>query len=208
MSPCQQAKSYARNARRRGLSLAEMLVSLAITALLLTATMVAIDASFRSYAVAAESASTQVSTRMVTHRLMSMIRTGTAQGPLTPDDELDGFTEPTYSGNDITSDYMVIEDNQGNLITLEYRSVDQMIYYTVEPASGGTATTLPLLGGVTQCTFRLQRRRDASTNYTWVLERGSVDMTVQPDADSTLGLEASNSPPIRVMTSTAPRRLR
>ena len=42
--------------RARGLSIAEMLVSLSITSLLLTATMVAIDASFKAYANAAESA--------------------------------------------------------------------------------------------------------------------------------------------------------
>lgn len=195
-------------ARCRGLSLAELLVALAITAMLLTATMVAVDASFKSYAVAAESASTQVSTRMVVHRLMTMIRTGVAQGPLTSADEVVGFPTPTYSGNNITSSYMIIEDNRGNLVTLEYRSADNMIYYTTEPVNGGTAVTQPLLGGVTSCTFRLRRRRDASTNFAWVLERGSVDMTVQPDADASLGLESGNSPPIQVVTSTAPRRLR
>ncbi len=198
--------SRARSARRRGLSLAEMLVSLAITSLLLTATMVAVDASFQSYAVAAESASSQVSTRMVVHRILSMIRTGTAQGPLIAADEVVGLPAPTYSSNNITSSYLVLVDKDGNEITLEYRAADEMLYYTINNA--GTPITQPLLGGVTACTFHLRRRRDARTNYVWVLERGSINMTVQPGADSSLGIEAGNSPPIRVVTSTAPRRLR
>ena len=45
-----------KRSRSAGLSLVELLVSLAITAMLLTATMVAIDASFQAYAAAAESA--------------------------------------------------------------------------------------------------------------------------------------------------------
>lgn len=199
----------ARVTRCRGLSLAEMLVSLAITALLLTATMVAIDASFKSYAFAAESASTQVSTRMVTHRVLSLIRTGTAQGPLTSADHTafgTGLPSPTFSGNTVTSTYLVLTDRDGLRITLEYRADDEMLYVTTE--SAGTPVTRPLLGGVSACSFLMERRRDASTDFVWVLERASVDMTVVPDVDASLGVEAGNSQPIRVVASTAPRRLR
>lgn len=66
----------------RGLSIVELLISLAIVAMLLTATMVAIDASFYAYASAAESASTQTTTRLAVHRLNALIRTSTAHGPL------------------------------------------------------------------------------------------------------------------------------
>lgn len=65
-----------------GLSIVELLISLAITAMLLTATMVAIDASFYAYASAAESASTQTTTRLAVHRLNALIRTSSAHGPL------------------------------------------------------------------------------------------------------------------------------
>ncbi len=205
----QPRNALRRSARRRGLSLAEMLVSLAITSLLLTATVVAIDASFHAYAAAAESASTQVSTRMVVHRSLNLVRTGTAQGPLTQlDHDTFGGTmpAPTISGNDITSSYMILTDQDGNRITLEYRAADDTLYYTTDRT--GTEVTQPLLGGVTACTFHLKRRRDASTDFIWVLERGSIDITVEPDVDATLGLEAGAGEPIRVITSTAPRRLR
>ncbi len=196
-------------ARCRGLSLAEMLVSLAITALLLTATMVAIDASFKSYAIAAESTSTQVSTRMVTHRVLALIRNGTAQGPLTTGDHAtfgSGLPTPTFTGDVVTSSYLILTDPDNQRITLEYRAADEMLYVTTD--GSGTPITYPLLGGVTACEFRLERRRDASTDYVWVLQRASVDMTVQPDIDTTLAIESGNSPPIRVITTTAPRRLR
>jgi prepilin-type N-terminal cleavage/methylation domain-containing protein len=186
--------------RCRGLSLVEMLVSLAITALLLTATMVAIDASFKAYAVAAESASTQTSTRLVTNRLMTMIRTNYAHGPIYPD-TLNGVV---LDGDTVTSPYMQIIDRNGDLITIEYDSVLQQLMYTRDPGTG-TITTQPIIGGVTEAEFTLKRRRD--DDGVWVLERGSVDFTVQPDDDASLEIEAGNIPPVRVVASTRPRKL-
>ena len=43
--------------------------------------MVALDASFKAYAASAEQASSQATTRMVTERVLQLIRTGTVQGP-------------------------------------------------------------------------------------------------------------------------------
>lgn len=184
-----------------------MLVSLAITSLLLTAVMVSIDASFRAYAYAAESASSQVSTRMVVHRILGLIRTGTAQGPLLPGDQVTGLPNPTFNGDLITSSYLILTDRDDNQITLEYRSAEEMLYLTVE-RPGLTPVTTPLLGGVTDCSFVLRRRKDLSTGL-FVLERGSIDMTVVPDGNASLDLEASaTTEPIRVVASTAPRRFR
>ena len=44
--------------RRRGFSIVEMLIALAITATLLTATLAALDTSFKSYKVTTEGART------------------------------------------------------------------------------------------------------------------------------------------------------
>ncbi len=194
-------------ARRRGLSIAEMLVSLSITSLLLTATMVAIDASFKAYAEAAESASTQVSTRMVIHRVLTLVRTGTAQGPLHVGDEDAGLPAPTYNGDTVTSSYLQLVDRDLNLLTLIHVAADETLYLETTPP-GGTTVRYPLLGGVTDCTFILRRRRDVSTNYQWWLERGSMDMTVVPDTQATFALEDGTTQAVRVVASTAPRRLR
>jgi len=61
--------------RRRGFSLVEVLIALAITGTLLTASLAALDASFKSYKLTTEGASTNVVTRLVMQRLMAMIRT-------------------------------------------------------------------------------------------------------------------------------------
>lgn len=195
------SRHNSRPRRRRclGLSLVEMLISLAITAMLLTATMVAIDASFQAYAAAAESASTQTSTRLVTHRLLSLMRTSTAHGPLLPE------TDVTLVGNTLTSPYIELLDPDGNLIRLEYESADEMLYVTVTPYGGSVATRQPLLGGVTQCEFNLVRRLD--DDGVWILDRGSVDFTVYPDDDSSLAIEGDAAEPMRVIASTMPRKL-
>ncbi|MEM1353790.1 MAG: prepilin-type N-terminal cleavage/methylation domain-containing protein [Planctomycetota bacterium] len=192
-------------ARRKalGLSLVEMIISLAITAMLLTATMVAINASFIAYASAAESASTQTSTRLVVHRLLALVRTSTAHGPLLPDSSAD--PPVTLSGFTLTSNYIDLVDPDGDVIRLTYVANEDMIYVTVTPYGTATATTEPLLGGVTDCTFYIQRRLD--DDGVWVLDRGTVDFTVQPDDDSSLELEGGVTAPVRVIASTMPRKL-
>ena len=195
----QRQNPQARRRRCLGLSLVEMLISLAITAMLLTATMVAIDASFQAYAAAAESASTQTSTRLVTYRLLSLMRTSTAHGPLLPE------TDVSLSGNTLTSPYIELIDPDGNLIRLEYDSTDEMLYVTVTPFGGSVATREPLLGGVTQCEFKLVRRLD--DDGVWILDRGSIDFTVQPDEDTSLAIEGDAAEPMRVIASTMPRKL-
>ncbi len=64
--------------RPSGFSLIEMLVALAISGLMLTAAMVALDSSFKGYKITTDSASTHVVSRLVMTRLSSMIRTGTS----------------------------------------------------------------------------------------------------------------------------------
>lgn len=182
-----------------------MLIALAITALLLTATMVAIDASFQAYAAAAESASTQTATRMVINRLLTLVRTSTAHGPLL-DDPSD--TPPVVllaDGSTIQSHYITLLNPQGDLVRVEYRAVDQELWLVIDPASGGAQQQQPIMGGVTDAKFYTHRRFDK--DGVLVLERGSIDMTVEADDDATLALEGAELPPIRVIASTMPRKL-
>ena len=76
-----RARRTVRTSRRRGFSLVEVLIALTITATLLTATMAALDACFKSYKINNESASTNVVARIVMQRLTAMIRTGESFGP-------------------------------------------------------------------------------------------------------------------------------
>jgi type II secretory pathway pseudopilin PulG len=188
--------------RAAGLSLVELLLALAISAMLLTATMVALDASFKAYADAAEQASSQAATRMVTQRLITMIRTSTAHGPLEPD----GAANPpvTLDGETITSHYIELLDAQGQVMRIEYRAASNELWLVNTPPSG-IAVQQPVLGGVTACTFQCLRR--INPEGVLVLHRASMDMTVQPGEDATLSLENGKAHPIRVIASTIPRRV-
>lgn len=180
-----------------------MLIALAISGLLLTATMMAIDASFRAYADTAATASTQMATRLLTHRFMSMIRTSTAHGPLVPDA---GSNPPvTLNGNTISSHYIELVDTRNNLVRLEYRSVDEKLWATSTPLGGGPATSQPLLSGVSSCQFFAHRRQNEDDM--WVLERATMDLTVESPPDATLVIENGARQPIRMIASTMPRQL-
>lgn len=211
----------------RGLSLVELLIALAITAMLLTATMVAIDASFHAYAAAAESASTQTATRMTIHRLLTLVRTGTAHGPLIDSDPTDGdwpvirqalddalqasygINAPTHTytivGETVECSYLRLNDSRGNDVLLEYIDAVDELWLTTLPYDGGAALSQPLLGGVTSAKFFATRRFDR--DGVLVLERGSIDLTVEADTDNTLAIDDGDTPPIRVIASTMPRKL-
>ncbi len=189
------------NHHRRGLSLVEMLISLAISAMLLTATMVAIDASFVAYATSAEMASTNAAARMVQNRITTLIRTTTAHGPLMPDEDKD----VTLDGNTITSPYIELQQPDGQFIRVEYRANKQELWLVQDPFSE-SPTAQPIVGGVTRCVFSLRRRKNF--HNIWVLARGTIDLTIAPGSDSNLGIEAkARVAPIRVISSTVPRKI-
>ena len=202
-------KYYYSKPSNRGLSLVEMLVSLAITAMLLTATAVAIDTSFKAYASAAETASTQAATRMVTNRLLMLVRTSIAHGPLTLQEA--HTLDPTAIRKNKTIECNFIEmlDTKGRLIRIQYRPKDKALTLQIDINSNFTFDThepaQPLLGGVEQARFYVRRRTDNQGIY--VLERGTIDITVVPDKDNTLSIENVNQERIRIIASTMPRRL-
>jgi len=204
-------KSEIRNPKSHAaFSLIELLIALVITSMLLTATMVAIDASFQAYAAAAESASTQTTTRLVTHRLLALVRTSTAHGPLLPEAAyVDGagtsWPAVALDGDTISSHYLELIDSKGDLIHIEYRADDEELWVQRTPFNGVAQPAQPLMGGVKSATFFAKRRYDA--DGVLVLERASIDLTVEADDDNSLELENSSNTRIRVIASTMPRRL-
>jgi prepilin-type N-terminal cleavage/methylation domain-containing protein len=68
----------------RGVTIVELLVSLAIAAMLLTATAVAVDASFKAYSVNQLTSDLQQRARVALHRMVSEIRSSTAHEPVSP----------------------------------------------------------------------------------------------------------------------------
>ena len=194
--PVRSMRSMRRSAvsRHAGLSLVELILALAITSMLLTATMVALDASFKAYAAAAEEASTQTQTRMITQRLLTLIRTSTVHGP----------TDADYSTTPST--FITLVDVNGDKLTVGYSSVNKELWLTQGwEADGAALTKQPLLSGVSQASFYIGRRRD--NTGVWVLERATVDITVLPSPDASLAIEKGAGQAIRLIASTMPRKL-
>ena len=222
----------ARARRCAGLSLAEMLVSLVIIAVLLTAVTVALDASFRAYAQAAESAGTQTSTRMVTQRILSLVRNGVAQAPVAltdfaerpdADDPADiglgfnvmGVERPVPGTTDDTfvSSWLAVATQNGSIAVLRYFEDQQELRYYEFPIEENIPRLsdddwIPLLGGVTECRFTvLSRIAGYANRRERVMRRASMALTVQPDVDTSLAVEQGSAQPIQVLATTAPRRL-
>lgn len=194
-----------RSTRRvSGLSMVEMLIALVITALLMTATMMATDTSFKAYANATAQVSAQASTRLVTQRLMTLVRSSRAHGPLTPGSSSVGAV--TLSGDTLTGPYLEMIDPQEKLVRIEYRSDAQEVWLVMSSLDGSGKTEQPLLTQVTAASFSCTRRK--TNDGLWVLARGTMNITVTPTANSSIDLERTAAmEPIRVIASTMPRRL-
>jgi prepilin-type N-terminal cleavage/methylation domain-containing protein len=193
-----------RSSRRAGFSIVELLIALVITSTLLTATLAALDASFKSYKVTSESASTHVVSRIVMQRLMAMVRNGEEFGPYpvnpltTPTIESDWMEFVSYN-NTVTGVRRVTtlarQENNG--------SFDLM--YTLSTFEGQTLVseeTRTLIAGLTQLNFIMEYEVGPR------LRRVTVDMVVQPndlqDAAVAADLEA---PTIRMVASASPRMI-
>lgn len=200
----------ARTIVARGFTLVEMLIALTISATLLTATLSAFDASWRAYKHTTEAASTHVVSRIVTHRVLSLIRTGTEFGPY-PEDVLD------VAQNPLTSSFMEFVSDADRaagldrITRLERRTVagttnEFELWYVLLDASTVPASVIeerPLLSGVREAMFILEY--DIGPR----LRRATLDLTIVPNdvEDIRTGAVGDETPAIRLVASAVPRQL-
>lgn len=193
---------------RAGFSMIELLIALSISGMLLSACLVALDASFKSYEVTTESASTHVVSRMVMYRALAMIRSGEEFGPYPI-----GVLTPTK----ITSDYVefVSKEDPGTAfkqITRLEKVPDgpvgngfyQLMYKRWDYLNGVQQQYVeyPLIRNLRAATFTLEYDRGPK------LRRATIDMTIKPDDDTAVALSTDlEAKPIRLIASTSPRRL-
>lgn len=192
--------------RRRGFSLVEMLMALAISATLLTATLQALDASWRGYRQVSESASSHVISRIVIHRLLAMIRTASNFSP-SPTDVLDAAQNPMAS---TSVQFMTEEDRvagNGRFTRIERRSPTATagqfeLWYVLLDSGGAILDERPLLRGVREASFILEYEPGPR------LRRATLDLTIQPDDDQSIQVNIGNRlPTIRLVASAVPRQL-
>lgn len=187
---------------KRAFSLIEMLIALAIGAVLLVATLAALQVSFDSYRVNSDQASTHAVGRMVVQRMTTMIRSGEAFRPL-PADVRDRV---------VTSDFIEFyHPDTGNLITVSWDRITGRLEYRMDnglPVTllEGVVTRTDEAGRVVQ-PFRLEWEPGRR------VYRVTIDLMIIPD-DSISTAAGSNPPgpgagtgirPIRLVASAMPR---
>lgn len=188
--------------RRRGFNLIEMLIALAITAALMAATMVALDASFTAYQTTTEMASTHTIGRLALMRMLTLIRTGQqfAPFPINPQDTLVTSTDiqfVTPLGQLVWIEWIGLADVDvthpaGNALYLSTNGGDpQLILEGVMPA-------FDTLGNqVMPFTMEYEMGRR--------LYRATVDITIVPDDNMSVTIDGDNSEQIRLVASAMPR---
>lgn len=193
----------------KAFSIIEMLIALSITATLLTATLTALDTSFRAYKVTTEGASTNVVARLMMARMMAMIRTGQEFGPY-PEDVLDPATNPLESN---FIEFETANDGAGNrqVIRVERRTQSdpqrgpfELWYVQTDIVNdvAGTPIERPMLTGIIDARFTLEF--DVGPR----LRRATVDLTIKPNDYQDASFSADlDTPTIRLVSSVNPRRL-
>ncbi len=181
------------SAARRGFSMVELLIALTISGTLMAGMMVALDVMFKRYTVISDQASTHVIARVVMHRILSMIRTGTEFGPY-PTDVYDrtqnpanydriqfvSFDDPAADRRDITT----IETREAGNVTVGGVATMQrgprVLWLVVESSVGGvvTRTERPLMDGVVAARFNMEY--DPGPR----LRRATVDLTFMPQGNT------------------------
>lgn len=188
---------------RRGFNLVELLIALAITATLLAATMIALDASFMAYQTTTETASTHTISRMALHRILTLIRTGTEFAPR-PEDPLDTIQE---------SDFIDFRTASGEVVAIEWDEDDETLYVRV---GGPGEPRYALLEGVISQEFPAGHPRagEQIPPFTLVYDRGfrlrraTVNLSVRPDDNMNVQLDGSREEIIRLIATAAPRNAR
>ncbi len=185
---------------RRAFNIPELLIALAINAMLLLATLVALNASYNAYSRTTEVASTHTIGRLVMSRMLTMIRTGTQFGP--------------YPSSPLTttvhSDYIEFVTPENQLMILEWVPDESALYVEVQDvATGQVITHQKLLEGVVP-----QTDSDGNDLHPFTLEfvkgvhlyRATVDLTIQPDDNLSTGIDGDNAAQtIRLVASAMPR---
>ena len=181
---------------RRGFNLVELLIALAITAALLGATMVALDASFTAYQTTTEVASTHTIGRLAMHRMLALIRTGRefAPSPTNPHEQV------------ISSSYIDFRLPDGGVVSIEWDEEEEALY-VVDGGEGGTPYVL--LEGVVAQTD--PESGDVISPFTLEYERGfelyraTIDLLIEPDDNMSVELDGENTEQIHLVASAMPR---
>ncbi|MHC4320602.1 MAG: PulJ/GspJ family protein, partial [Planctomycetota bacterium] len=180
--------------------LVEMLIAMAITSALLSATMVALDASFMAYQSTTEVASTHTVSRLAMLRMMTLIRTGQRFGPfpMNPQDSI------------VESPFIDFETPSGQLVTIEWydepdgaHPVGDALYVVIDEGTPQLLLegVIPAFDEFNQPIMPFTMEYELGRK----LYRATVDITIVPDDNMSVELDGDNQQEIRLVASAMPR---
>ncbi len=182
----------------RGIGLAELLITIAITASLLTAAAAGLDASIKAYSINQAQADTLHRARLAMHRLSTYLRTSTAASPITESAATD-----FASGVPVTDIGVGLFDASDNELTFRYDADNQQLIVTEN------ATDHVLLRNVTAFSIRMTSARSALSIKTGggfdLLDQATITLSVRT-ADNAPGMNnAEQGRILTLSTSVSPR---
>ena len=181
------------------MGLVELMVALAITASLLTATAAALSAATDAYRINQQQAILLQSERLTLNRMLSMIRRCQLHAP-------DSATPRTQfaTGATVTDTGIDMYDANNVLNIYRYDSTNQRLNLII------AGTTRPLMEGVTAFTVTMQPMRSYNSVRTggpWdLLQRASIVLTVKTNASTSAGSEGMGEQTMTMSASVMPRR--
>jgi len=185
---------------RRGISLVELLIALAISAMLLTATAVAIDASFKSYRINQEQASLIQKARLAANRILANIRQTEAHAPYTT-----SLLANFAAGQTVTDTGIQMYDDAGTLTRYYLDATNQRLMMRT-----GSSTPRVLLEGVTNFSMTLEPMRSSTSIRTGgvydLLSRATILLTVRTADNTVMNSETTGDQTVTISSSVMPRR--
>jgi prepilin-type N-terminal cleavage/methylation domain-containing protein len=174
---------------RRGFTVVELIVGLAIATVLLTGLFAAIQSSVDAYSKSTAEGVNRLTSRLLVERIALLVRTGTSFGPL----------PALATTTEVESNTLQITTPQGQQVTITWNSLDE----TLEMDVDGTMSVV--LGGVTQLAsgvsitpFLLQYENGT------ILNRVTINLAVIPDITHATAMDGGDET-LRLTTSVMPR---
>ena len=185
--------------RRRGLGLFELLVSLAISATLLTAVGAALHTATQAYQINQEQSTLTQRARLAMNRMLAEIRNTQLHAPLT------ASVVTQFAGGVIVNDIGINMFTNANVpVTYQYDAANQQLLMI------DNNVTHVMLHGVTAFQITMQPMQSATSLKTGgpfdLLERATITLTVQTVDHSANATETTNRQSVTLSSSVMPRK--
>ncbi|MGD1278397.1 MAG: hypothetical protein ABR964_14385 [Tepidisphaeraceae bacterium] len=185
--------------RRRGLGLFELLVSLAISATLLTAVGAALHTATQAYQINQEQSTLTQRARLAMNRMLAEIRNTQLHAPLT------ASVVTQFAGGVIVNDIGINMFTNANVpVTYQYDAANQQLLMI------DNNVTHVMLHGVTAFQITMQPMQSATSLKTGgpfdLLERATITLTVKTVDHSANATETTNRQSVTLSSSVMPRK--